>query len=44
MEFTKVMNVDKALHNPNGITKNPYEPFMVFIPIFSTFPSVMQIW
>jgi hypothetical protein len=41
MEFMKVMNVDKALHNSNGITKNPYEPYRVFIPVFSTSSSMM---
>jgi hypothetical protein len=44
MEVTKVMNIDKALHNPNGITKNPYEPYMVFILVFSTSSTMMQIW
>jgi hypothetical protein len=25
----KVVHVDKMLHNPNGITKNSYEPYII---------------
>jgi hypothetical protein len=43
MEFMRVVNVDEALHNPNGITKNSYKPYLVLIAVFSTSSSTMWI-
>lgn len=43
MEFIKVVNFDKALHNLNGITKNSYKPYLVLIVIFSTSSFAMWI-
>jgi hypothetical protein len=34
IEFMKLVNVDGALPNPNGITKNSYKPYLVLIAIF----------
>jgi hypothetical protein len=44
MKFVKVVNVDKTLHNLNGIIRNSYEPYLVLIDVFSTYSSAMQIW
>jgi hypothetical protein len=43
MEFMRVVNIDGTLHNPNGITKNSYEPYLVFIALFYTSSSAMQL-
>jgi hypothetical protein len=34
IEFMRLVNVDGALPNPNGITKNSYKPYFVLIAIF----------
>jgi hypothetical protein len=43
MEFMRVVNIDGTLHNPNGFTKNSYEPYLVFIAFFYTSSSTMKI-
>jgi hypothetical protein len=39
----EVVNIEKALHNPNGITDNSYKPYLVLIVVFSTSSSIMRI-
>jgi hypothetical protein len=41
IKFMKVVKVDGAMHNPNGITKTTYEPYLVLKAVFFTFAYVM---
>jgi hypothetical protein len=44
MSFMSVQNVAGALVNPKGITKNLYEPYLMWQVVFSLSLSVIQIW
>ncbi len=39
----RIMTIDGALHNLNGITINSYELYLVLIAIFSMSSSTMRI-